>query len=102
MRSVNRLTVLGNVGSVRTFGKVVKRSIATNRVGVAGTAGRQRTRARSRARTTGGGRDARDGVGRGGQGVQSFVFVACASSWRNRPIANSAKLDRMRPRLQSA
>lgn len=32
MRSVNRLTVLGNVGSVRTFGKVTKLSIATNRV----------------------------------------------------------------------
>lgn len=32
MRSINRLTILGNVGSVRSFGKVAKVSVATNRV----------------------------------------------------------------------
>ncbi|MEC5291919.1 MULTISPECIES: single-stranded DNA-binding protein [unclassified Aurantimonas] len=31
MRSINRLTVLGNVGSIKSFGKVTKVSIATNR-----------------------------------------------------------------------
>jgi|LULE01.1.fsa_nt_gb single stranded DNA-binding protein len=31
MRSVNRLTIVGNVGKVTTVGKVVKVNIATNR-----------------------------------------------------------------------
>ena len=32
MRTVNRFSVLGNVGSIKDFGKVAKVSIATNRV----------------------------------------------------------------------
>ena len=32
MRTVNNFTVLGNVGSVKTFGKIAKVSIGTNRV----------------------------------------------------------------------
>ena len=32
MRSVNRFTILGNVGKVHTFDRVTKVSIATNRV----------------------------------------------------------------------
>lgn len=31
MRSINRLTILGHVGNVKTFGKVTKVSVATNR-----------------------------------------------------------------------
>ena len=32
MRTVNNFTVLGNIGSIKTFGKVVKLSIGTDRV----------------------------------------------------------------------
>ena len=44
MRSINRLTVLGYVGSVKTFGKVTKLSIATNRSWTSASDGERKER----------------------------------------------------------